>query len=111
MILFRSLAFISWPYFVLIAKASTSLVWRNCSESNPPHRMKISIPNTILMANSNRDPECSYVWANSLKDQIVNSVLLTRDGDGYTSYRRLGRLRRRLTHILLMGQSQRIALF
>ncbi|KAK4917273.1 hypothetical protein LTR66_016953, partial [Elasticomyces elasticus] len=32
------------------------------------------------------DPSCSYIWANGLQEQIDNSTLLTRRGDGHTSY-------------------------
>lgn len=54
--------------------------------SNPMHSMNISTKSTVLMVNAYHDPETSYVWANSLKEQFSNAVLLTRDGDGHTSY-------------------------
>lgn len=54
--------------------------------NNPYHIMNVSTKNTVLMVNSYHDPECSYVWANSLLQQFQNAVLLTRDGDGHTSY-------------------------
>jgi pimeloyl-ACP methyl ester carboxylesterase len=40
----------------------------------------------ILLVNSQYDPSCSYIWANGLKRQISNSTLLTRRGNGHTSY-------------------------
>jgi pimeloyl-ACP methyl ester carboxylesterase len=54
--------------------------------TNPLHFMNITTTKTVLMVNSYHDPECSYVWANSLKEQFQNAVLLTREGDGHTSY-------------------------
>jgi hypothetical protein len=53
---------------------------------NPPRYMNIRNSATILMINSVHDPECSLVWAHSLKEQIQEVVLLTRNGDGHTSY-------------------------
>ncbi|KAE9373980.1 hypothetical protein N431DRAFT_456696 [Stipitochalara longipes BDJ] len=53
---------------------------------NPPCFMNIKNPVPILMVNSIHDPECSLVWAHSLKEQIENVVLLTRNGSGHTSY-------------------------
>lgn len=41
---------------------------------------------TILMVNAVHDPSTSYVWAVSMRQQIPNAVLLTRQGDGHTSY-------------------------
>ena len=38
------------------------------------------------MVNSTYDPSTSYVWAKVLHRQIPHSVLLTRRGDGHTSY-------------------------
>lgn len=40
----------------------------------------------LLLVNSQFDPSCSYIWANGLQEQIKNSTLLTRRGDGHTSY-------------------------
>lgn len=53
---------------------------------NPPHFMNINNTAPILMVNSIHDPECSLVWAHSLLEQSQNAVLLTRNGDGHTSY-------------------------
>lgn len=54
---------------------------------NSPHQVKIqsSVP-PMLMVNALYDPETSYTWAVALKEQIPNAVLLTRNGDGHTSY-------------------------
>jgi pimeloyl-ACP methyl ester carboxylesterase len=53
---------------------------------NPPHFMNIKNSAPILMINAIHDPEDSLVWAHALKEQIQNVVLLTRNGDGHTSY-------------------------
>lgn len=57
--------------------------------SNPPHYLNqtaTQMTPTILLVNSEHDPSTSYVWALGLKEQLPNSVLVTRDGDGHTSY-------------------------
>ncbi|KAL4805904.1 Alpha/Beta hydrolase protein [Aspergillus unguis] len=57
--------------------------------SNPPHRLNqtaMAKAPPILMVNAFHDPETSYVWAMTLKEQIPSGVLLTRDGAGHTSY-------------------------
>ena len=38
------------------------------------------------MVNSEHDPSTGYSGALSLKEQIPSAVLLTRDGDGHTTY-------------------------
>ena len=38
------------------------------------------------MVNSIRDPSTSYTWAVGMLEEIDNSVLLTRNGDGHTSW-------------------------
>ncbi|KAI9376078.1 Alpha/Beta hydrolase protein [Aspergillus egyptiacus] len=56
---------------------------------NPPHRLNqtsMAKAPPILMVNSYHDPETSYVWANTMREQIPSGVLLTRDGNGHTSY-------------------------
>lgn len=40
----------------------------------------------ILLVNSQYDDATSYIWATRLKEQMPNSVLVTREGDGHTSY-------------------------
>ncbi|KAL2814092.1 Alpha/Beta hydrolase protein [Aspergillus cavernicola] len=57
--------------------------------ANPLHRLNqtaMAKAPPILMVNAFHDPETSYVWANSLLEQIPSGVLLTRDGNGHTSY-------------------------
>ncbi|KIX92349.1 uncharacterized protein Z520_11957 [Fonsecaea multimorphosa CBS 102226] len=67
--------------------------------ANPPHSLNTSQvaqlpPESVLLVNAEYDPETSYVWAQGLKDQLTTSgrdgddkaVVLTRRGDGHTSY-------------------------
>lgn len=53
---------------------------------NVEHRANIRGTPRILLVNSQFDPSCSYIWANGLNEQIENSTLVTRKGDGHTSY-------------------------
>ena len=53
--------------------------------SNPPRRLDIRhVP--ALIVNATHDPSTSYTAALSMADQIRDSHLLTRVGDGHTSY-------------------------
>ena len=54
--------------------------------SNPRHFLNIKGAPPALIVNATHDPSTSYVWALSVQAQIPRSVLLTRDGDGHTSY-------------------------
>lgn len=40
----------------------------------------------ILIINATYDPSTAYPWAVGMRRQIEGSVLLTRAGDGHTSY-------------------------
>jgi hypothetical protein len=40
----------------------------------------------ILLVNALYDPSTSYAWAVGLAEQMPTGVLVTRDGDGHTSY-------------------------
>ncbi|KAK4962548.1 hypothetical protein LTR10_000174 [Elasticomyces elasticus] len=55
---------------------------------NPPTQQQIEVytETPILLAQSLHDPECSYTWAVNVQAQILSATLLTRDGDGHTSY-------------------------
>lgn len=53
---------------------------------SPLNQTALSDVPTILTVNAVHDSATSYVWASSVKEQIKNSVLLTRQGDGHTSY-------------------------
>ena len=53
---------------------------------NPRHFLRIHGAPPTLIVNATHDPSTSYVWALNLQAQFPRSVLLTRDGDGHTSY-------------------------
>lgn len=53
---------------------------------NPPRRLHLGGTPTILLVNATHDPSTSYVWAQELASELRSSVLLTRAGDGHTSY-------------------------
>lgn len=53
--------------------------------ANPVHRLDIrGVP--TLIVHTNHDPSLSYQWAFELATQIRGSSVLTRNGDGHTSY-------------------------
>jgi pimeloyl-ACP methyl ester carboxylesterase len=54
--------------------------------TDPRHFLRIQGAPPSLIVNSTYDPSTSYVWALSMQAQIPRSVLLTRHGDGHTSY-------------------------
>jgi pimeloyl-ACP methyl ester carboxylesterase len=53
---------------------------------NLPHRARIKGAPPMLLVNASHDPSTAYVWALGLEAQIPGSTLLTRDGEGHTSY-------------------------
>jgi pimeloyl-ACP methyl ester carboxylesterase len=53
---------------------------------DPRHFLHVEGAPPTLIVNATHDPSTSYVWALSMQAQIPRSVLLTRDGDGHTSY-------------------------
>ncbi|KAF2734828.1 Diaminopimelate epimerase-like protein [Polyplosphaeria fusca] len=54
--------------------------------ANPPAKLKIKMEAPTLLVNSIRDPSTSYSWAVGMLEEIDNSILLTRNGDGHTSW-------------------------
>jgi pimeloyl-ACP methyl ester carboxylesterase len=58
---------------------------------NPPRPLHVFGTPRILITNANHDPSTAYVWAQQLTGEIASSVLVTRDGDGHTSYLAHGR--------------------
>lgn len=52
----------------------------------PMNQTALSMTPEILMVNADHDPSTSYVWAVSVRQQLPNAVLLTREGDGHTSF-------------------------
>jgi len=54
--------------------------------TDPRHFLHIHGAPPALIVNATHDPSTSYTWALSMQAQFPRSVLLTRDGDGHTSY-------------------------
>ncbi|MEP7333355.1 MAG: alpha/beta hydrolase [Terracoccus sp.] len=54
----------------------------------PPHTISAEGSNTIVVVGTTRDPATIYEWSKRLRDQLSNAVLISRDGDGHTAYRR-----------------------
>jgi hypothetical protein len=54
--------------------------------ANPPRLLHVRGVPPVLIVNATHDASTSYRWARSLSAQIRGSVLLTRVGDGHTSY-------------------------
>jgi pimeloyl-ACP methyl ester carboxylesterase len=53
---------------------------------NPPAPLHVTGTPPVLIVNATHDPSTPYVWAQRLHREIVRSVLVTRKGDGHTSY-------------------------
>ena len=70
----------------------------------PPHRMQVQDTPPILMVNALHDPETSYTWAVALQEQIPSAVLLTRRGDGHTSYSLGGEAAEAMDAFLIEGK-------
>ncbi|PRH78598.1 hypothetical protein C6N75_14040 [Streptomyces solincola] len=70
--------------------------------TNPP---KPAAPNQTraLIVNALYDPSTAYAWAQLMATQMPNSVLLTRDGAGHTSYTHAGPTRDAIDRYLLSG--------
>jgi pimeloyl-ACP methyl ester carboxylesterase len=62
---------------------------------DPPHPVTVAGTRPILIVNATHDVETPYVWAEQLASDVRSSVLLTRAGDGHTSYLADGRSRTR----------------
>jgi pimeloyl-ACP methyl ester carboxylesterase len=54
--------------------------------ANPPHRLHVRGVPPVLIVNATHDASTAYRWALSVSAQIRGSVVLTRRGDGHTSY-------------------------
>ena len=55
-------------------------------QTDPRHFLYIKGAPPALIVNATHDSSTSYTWALSMQAQLPGSVLLTRDGDGHTSY-------------------------
>ena len=53
---------------------------------NPPKPIVVRHAPRILITNATHDPSTAYPWALQLHRDLPSSVLVTRDGDGHTSY-------------------------
>lgn len=73
--------------------------------TNPPHSAAVQGAPPILLVNSTYDPSTSYVWALGLQEQIADSVLVTREGDGHTSFLQPGATQDAITTYLLTGET------
>jgi pimeloyl-ACP methyl ester carboxylesterase len=71
--------------------AQTGRILSECSgwprpPIDPRHFPHIEGAPRALIVNASHDPSTSYTWALSMQAEMPGSVLLTRDGDGHTSY-------------------------
>ena len=53
---------------------------------NPPRPFTARTRTPILITNATHDPSTAYPWAISLARRLPSSVLVTRNGDGHTTY-------------------------
>lgn len=82
-------------------------VGRTAPVVNPPHRTRVTGTRRLLLVSSTHDPSTPYVWAQQLASEIRRSVLLTRKGDGHTSYLTHGpsRTRDAIDRYLITGRT------
>jgi pimeloyl-ACP methyl ester carboxylesterase len=75
--------------------------------ANPPGLWNVEGAPPILIVNATYDPSTAYVWAQLMREQIGGSVLLTRIGDGHTSYLLPGESETRdaIDHYLITGET------
>lgn len=75
--------------------------------ANPPGPWNVSGTPPLLIVNATYDPSTAYVWAQLMREQIAGSVLLTRIGDGHTSYLLSGESETRdaIDHYLITGET------
>jgi pimeloyl-ACP methyl ester carboxylesterase len=59
----------------------------------------------ILITNATHDPSTTYPWALRLHQDLPSSTLVTRAGDGHTSYLAPGHTRDAIDHYLLTTQT------
>ncbi|MFC9324216.1 alpha/beta hydrolase [Kitasatospora sp. NPDC057015] len=74
---------------------------------NPPRPAVVRHAPPILITNATHDPSTAYPWAVHLQRELPSSVLVTREGDGHTSYlaRGVGRTRDAIDAYLLTGRT------
>lgn len=64
---------------------------------------KVAEAPPILLVNALYDPSTSIVWATEIQRQLGNSVLLTRTGNGHTSYQLRGEAAASIDRFLVEG--------
>ncbi|MCX5215040.1 alpha/beta hydrolase [Kitasatospora sp. NBC_00240] len=74
---------------------------------NPPRPATVRHAPPILITNATHDPSTAYPWAVHLARELPSSVLVTREGDGHTSYLARGAARTRdaIDTYLLTGRT------
>jgi pimeloyl-ACP methyl ester carboxylesterase len=75
--------------------------------ANPQGEWHVAGAPPILIVNSVYDPSTAYVWSQLMREQIDSAVLVTRVGDGHTSYLLPGESQTRdaIDHYLLTGET------
>ncbi|WP_158607909.1 alpha/beta hydrolase [Nocardia panacis] len=71
--------------------------------SNPPHTATVRPTITPLIIGATNDPSTAYGWAQLMATQMPNAVLLTREGDGHTSFLIPGQTSRAIVDYLIDG--------
>ncbi|HST82025.1 MAG TPA: alpha/beta hydrolase [Kineosporiaceae bacterium] len=74
---------------------------------NPPQPITVRHAPRILITNATHDPSTPYPWALKLHRDLPSSVLVTREGDGHTTYLTHGpsRTRDAIDRYLLTGRT------
>jgi pimeloyl-ACP methyl ester carboxylesterase len=74
--------------------------------ANPPGVWDVQGAPPILIVNAIYDPSTAYPWAQLMREQIDSAVLVTRIGDGHTSYLLQGdsQTRDAIDHYLVTGE-------
>jgi pimeloyl-ACP methyl ester carboxylesterase len=72
--------------------------------ANPPRRLHVQDVPTLIV-HAVHDPSVAYEWAHGLASQIDGSDLLTRTGDGHTSYHTSPCARRAMDRYLVRPQA------
>jgi pimeloyl-ACP methyl ester carboxylesterase len=75
-------------------------VGRPLEPTNPPRRLDVRGVSALIV-HATHDPSTAYPWAHGLASQIRGSVVLTREGDGHTSYQTSACARRAIDAYLL----------
>jgi hypothetical protein len=75
--------------------------------TNPPRPIRVRNAPPILITNATHDPSTAYPWALQLHRHLPSSVLVTREGDGHTTYLTHGpsRTRDAIDRYLLTGRT------